>query len=68
MLYWFSAYSFRQFIPYVSFCMSTFFTLRADRSHSIGLVVAQVRLGRLAVVYNSFVGHFLADTTTSVRE
>ena len=47
---------------------SMFFTLRANRSHSIGFVVARVRLGRLAVVHYSFMSHCLAATATSVRE
>jgi hypothetical protein len=34
----------------------------------IGFVVARVRLGRLAVVHYSFMGHFLAAAATSTRE
>jgi hypothetical protein len=44
------------------------FTLRASRSHYKVFVVARVRLGRLAVVHYSFVGHYLAFVAISARE
>jgi len=44
------------------------FTLRANRSHYRAFLVARVRLGRLAVVHYSFVGHCFAFAATSARE
>jgi len=48
--------------------LSESFTLRASRSHYKAFVVARVRLGRLAVVHYSFVGHCLTFAATSARE
>jgi hypothetical protein len=70
----FSEYSFGHCISYVLFIHNRHFLPfgRADLTWlgwvGIGFVVARVRLGRLAVVHYSFMGHFLAAAATSTRE
>ena len=57
-----------QIIRKSSSLLAATFTFQANRSHSIGFVVARVRLGRFVIVYYDFMSHCLAATATSVRE